>query len=54
MAPNKYLYNLDDFVEMQEINETMQEGMSFRTTVHSCDTEPGKLDHQVSFFTQTP
>ncbi|XP_045111630.1 uncharacterized protein LOC123504825 isoform X3 [Portunus trituberculatus] len=25
MAPNKYLYNLDDFVEMQEINETMQE-----------------------------
>ncbi|XP_069954776.1 proton channel OtopLc isoform X5 [Cherax quadricarinatus] len=25
MAPNKYLYNLDDFVEMQEINETMQQ-----------------------------
>ncbi|XP_064094892.1 proton channel OtopLc-like isoform X10 [Macrobrachium nipponense] len=25
MAPNRYLYNLDEFVEMQEINETLQQ-----------------------------
>ncbi|XP_071527915.1 uncharacterized protein OtopLa isoform X4 [Panulirus ornatus] len=35
MAPNKYLYNLDDFVEMQEINGTMQQGMSLGTEEHS-------------------
>ncbi|CAL4060218.1 unnamed protein product, partial [Meganyctiphanes norvegica] len=28
MAPNKYLYNLDEFVEMQEINETMHRAVT--------------------------
>lgn len=34
LAPNRYLYNLDEFVEMQEINETLQQGMSIWTAVH--------------------
>ncbi|XP_069998634.1 proton channel OtopLc isoform X5 [Penaeus vannamei] len=44
LAPNRYLYNLDEFVEMQEINETLQQESSWVTEEDIVNRTCGRVE----------